>query len=131
MDAAKITIKFLFQKDLTKKEPKMSTKRHFRSNYLKRYILFVVSFVEILTGDFNLLRYSVASLDGNGDIARAGDEFIDEVQVVGGVEIDGAVGGGVLVAMTIEIDVECDSILCNRCGIIDEIDGGLDVDTID
>ena len=87
--------------------------------------------MEILAGDFNLLRYSVASLDGDGDIARAGDEVIDEVQVVGGVEIDGAVGGGVLVAMTIEIDIECDSILCNRCGIIDEIDGWLDVDTID
>ena len=87
--------------------------------------------MEILTGDFNLLRYSVASLNGDGDIARARDEVIDEVQVVGGVEIDGTVGGGVLVAMTIEIDVECDSILCNRCGIIDEIDGWLDVDTID
>ena len=87
--------------------------------------------MEILTGDFNLLRYSVASLDGDGDIARAGDEFIDEVQVVGGVEIDGAVGGGVLVAMTIEIDVEGDCILCNRCRIIDEIDGWLDVDAID
>ena len=87
--------------------------------------------MEILAGDFNLLRLSIADLDGDGDVARARDEFIDEVQVVGGVEIDGAVGGGVLVAMTIEIDVECDGILCNRCGIIDEIDGWLDVDTID
>ena len=109
----------------------MSTKRHFRSNYLKRYILFVVALVEILAGDFNLLRYSVASLDGDGDVARAGDKFIDKVQEMRSVEIDGTVGGGVLVAMTIEIDVECNSILSNRCGIIDEIDGWLDVDTID
>ena len=109
----------------------MSTKRHFRSNYLKRQILFVVSFVEILAGDFNLLRYSVAGFDGDGDVARAGDEFIKEGQEVRSVKIDGAVGGGVLLAMTIEIDGEGDCILCNRCGIIDEIDGWLDVDTID
>ena len=109
----------------------MSTKRHLRSVYCEEKFLFVVSFVEILAGDFNLLRLSIADLDGDGDVARAGDEFIDEVQEMGGVEIDGTVGGGVLLAMTIEIDGERDCILCNRCGIIDEIDGWLDVDAID
>lgn len=87
--------------------------------------------MEILAGDFNLLRLSIAGLDGDGDVARTGDEFIKEGQEVRSVKIDGAVGGGVLLAMTIEIDVECDGILCNRCRIIDEIDGWLDVDTID
>ena len=87
--------------------------------------------MKILAGYLNILRNSIAGLDGDGDIAMTGDNFTDEVQEVRSVKIDGAVGGGVLLAMTIEIDVECDGILCNRCGIIDEIDGWLEVDTID
>ena len=79
----------------------------------------------------DLLSQAEHGVDSQVFLITTSNKFIDEVQVVRGVEIDGAVGGGVLVAMTIEIDVECDSILCNRCGIIDEIDGWLDVDTID
>lgn len=95
------------------------------------YNLFVVSFVEILAGNFDLLRLSVAGLDGDGDVTGARDKFIEEGQEVRGIEIDGAIGGGILLAMTIEIYVEGDGILGNRCGIIDEIDSWLDVDAID
>ena len=86
--------------------------------------------MEILATYLKLLGHAVVRLDGDGDVIVARDKFIDGVQEVRSVEIYGAVGGSSLRAMTIEVDVECDGILSNRCRIIDEIDCRLDVDAI-
>ena len=90
-----------------------------------------MSWVEILTAHLDLFRYPIGTLDGDGNIVATRDKFVNPVQIMGRIEIDRAIGVGILCAMTVVIDVECDSVFGDGCRVVNEIDGRLDVDVID